>query len=127
MAIAFFILGLLLGYMAFSNNFTVNVDARNALKAAESDIRIKDFIQNSSNSKDIGRHISLIWDQKKDIYYWKVVFLERKCGCSGPDKLNIAEVIISPITGTVLSLQLRYGIDEDQQVKEECMIACHEH
>ncbi|NCO65854.1 MAG: hypothetical protein COW32_05675 [Candidatus Aquicultor secundus] len=119
-----FSLGLLLGILIFEKDSSFSGQA--VLKTAESDSRVRDFIHKTAKtSDDLEKSVALVWDHDKDIYYWKVTLFERKCGCLGPDKIDIAEIIVSPLSASVLSCQFRYSMSENAYSKEQCMKACH--
>jgi len=125
--ITMLLLGLLLGLLFSGNTLSINIDGTAALKTAENDAQVKRFIQKTSNdSEDMAKLVSLIWEPEKNIYYWKIILIERECGCSGPDRVDIAEVIVSPFSDSILSRQFKYGVDEDMYSKEQCKKACHD-
>jgi hypothetical protein len=69
---------------------------------------------------------SLVWNQSREQYLWKVELMERKCGCGGEASLNTIVFFIDPVSNEILSTEEHVAESEQEYARQTCEAACHE-
>ncbi|NOZ77406.1 MAG: hypothetical protein GXO65_07080 [Euryarchaeota archaeon] len=68
---------------------------------------------------------SLVWDEARGQYVWKVELMERKCGCGGEASLSSIVFFIDPVTGDILATEEHVAESEQEYARKTCEADCH--
>ncbi len=104
------------------------IQADEALSIIESHVEAAAFIsENLANESGRITRVNLKWTPETDAYVWDIELMERACGCKvgGMEGLNVLRGQVDPVTGKVLDMTTRTGVEEEVLSKERCMEGCH--
>jgi hypothetical protein len=69
---------------------------------------------------------SLVWDDSREEYLWKVELMERKCGCAGNASLNSIVFFVDPVSGEIVSKEEHVAETEQEYARKTCEADCHQ-